>query len=332
MTATPPPAAPAADSTSFDDATAAAAARLEGEYGNTRIDNVDGTPVAAPPAAGAPEGEPFDIFDDKALDSLDFGNVPYRDGIKLRGEIQRARDQFRPFNDAFGGLDDQQRQMLLDSAPTLGADLATFSNVAAALHPDDRRWFADTMALMARDPQRGAEQLAAGADAIRQSVGGQPPAAPAPPAAADPFADPDPNEQPLTRADLQQALAQRDEAANMERIQAEVLTEVRGLGYDPEAQVGTKEYDDYSYLLALAGRPDVQGDLTKADAIVKQRDQLVIDAYVNGKSADAGRPAVPAIPGGVAASDERPLETFEDADAAMRARLDATIGPDPRRR
>jgi hypothetical protein len=324
---------PPADPQTVEDATTAAAARLENEFGNNAVDGHVPPASQQPPAAAE---EPFDIFDDKALDNLDFGNVPYRDGMKLRGEIQRAREQFRPFNDAFGSLSDAERQTLLDSAPTLGSDLATFSGVAGKLHPNDRQWFMDTMALMARDPQAGAAQLAAGADAIRESFGGQPPAqaAPAPgapPPAADPYA-PDPGEEPMTRAEFQQWQQERDEAQHMARLQDEILSEVRALGYSPDAEVGTKEYDDYSYLLAMAGRPDIEGDLTKADAIVKGRDQAVIDAYVNGKSADATRPAVPAIPGGQPASGERELSSFEDADAAMRSRLEAVLGPDPRRR
>lgn len=332
----PPPNARTEPGT-VEEATAAAAARLENEYGNQRVDNLDGTPAAPPGAPPAPGQSPVDIFDDAALDNLNFDGLSYRDGMALRNDIRSARDRFKPFNDAFGSMDDGARQLLLDSAPTLGADLATLSATAARLAPEDRQWFAQAMQVLAQDPARGAELLAQGADAVRQSLGqGAPPPAPPQAPPTDPWGNPtppvDPDQQPMTRAEFQQWQQQRDERAQVERLEGEILTEVRGLGYDPDAAVGTKQYDDYSFLLALAGRPDVQGDLAKADAIVKGRDQAVIDAYVSGKSVDAGRPAVPAIPGGAPVSEERELATFDDARSAMDSRLDAVLGPKPQRR
>lgn len=337
MTQTPPnPVAPPPQN--FDAATDAVNARLEAEFGHQRVDNPDGTPAAAPAPPQAPAADPdLDLFDDAAVDGMNFDGLQYRDGVKLREQITKVQQKFRPFRDAFGDLSDEQRQLLLDSAPNLAADLGTLSAVAQRLQPEDRAWFVETMELLARDPVAGADRLAAGADAVRQAFGAPPPApgaeAPRPSASAvpdDPFGSDD--DQPITRADLQRWQQERDEAANMARLQDEIANQARELGYDPSAQEGTDAYDDYSYLLTVAGRPSVQGDLEKANAIVKAREQKVIDAFVEGKSNDATRPAVPANPGGVAASGERELTSFEDARAAMDARLDSTLGPDPRRR
>src|SRR5262245_18494615 len=124
MPEAPSPVQPAPPAQDLSDATAAAAARLEGEFGNNAVDGfvppanaANQTPAAAPHEAA--EGGELDIFDDAALDSLNFDGLQYRDGMTLRSEIQKSRDRFKPFNDAFGSMDDDQRQLLLDSAPTL---------------------------------------------------------------------------------------------------------------------------------------------------------------------------------------------------------------------
>jgi hypothetical protein len=316
----------------------AARARIDEAIPGARNPGDDVPPQEEP----AGSDEPFDIFADNALENLDFGNVAYRDGKKLEKEIRSARDTFRPFHDAFSTMSDDARQALLDAAPTLGEDLAALGAYGSRLHPDDRAWFVNVMNVMSSDPVRGAELLAAGADAIRGAAGVDPiaPTAPAPgaqPYVPDAWAEPGaaPAEAPMTRAELEAFLAERDQARDFEREvrdnEQQILAQARELGYDPESN---DPVDDarFAALIHVAGRPDVGGDLEKAHGIINTEwEQRIIDKFVNAKSADAERPGALAGAGATPAQP-RTVETLQDGREAMLARLDAVLGPAPQRR
>lgn len=344
MTTTEPPAAPAAPAQpapNLEGATSAAQDRLAQAFPDAPSPGAPAAPPAAPPADGAtpppaPGEAPFDIFAPDALEQLDLGNLQYRDGARLQRDIAAARDRFKPFNDAFGSLSDEQRTQLLESAPTLGADLATFGQVATQLHAEDRAWMFQVMDLMATDPVRAGEMLAAGAETLRGALA--PAGAPAPDAGgAAPPAWPDddgqdlpPEQRPVTRGDLDQWAQQRDYAAQVHQEESAILAKARELGYSPDSQEPF-DRDRFQSLISFAGQPEVAGDLDKAHLLLEQRDQAIIDRFVAGKQADASRPGAPADAGAPPA-DVRELSTTEDARAAMNNRLDATLGPDPRRR
>src|SRR6478735_3205840 len=169
--ATPPvPQTPTPTSLGDSEAAAAAHARLAEAFPEgTQPGTPAGTP---PPAAPAAPGEPApaetDLFDDAAIDGLNFDGLQYRDGMKLRDQIVKARDTYRPFRDAFATMDEGQRQALLDSAPMLGADLATVAQVNARLHPEDRAYFQEAMSKFAAgDVEGGTQMLEEGAASIR---------------------------------------------------------------------------------------------------------------------------------------------------------------------
>lgn len=337
----PTPAAPAATDPGpggLEGADQAARDRLA----NAFPDGVQpGAPAeVAAAATGAPvEGEtPFDIFAENALEGLDLGNLQYRDGAKLQKEIGRARDQFKPFHDAFGSLDEESRASLLANAPNLGNDLAAFSQVASQLHPDDRAYFMATMERFATDPLGAAEAMGAAVDIIRQQYGqapGAPPAAPAPlpagqqamPEWAQPDAPVDPANAPITRADLEQWSAQERYAAEIKANEADIIHRATELGYapNPNDPVANNRFRSFIGLLQ-----DTSGDADAAHALMQQADQAIIDGFVQAKAADAGRPGAPAM--GAAPAETRVLETLDDGRAAMLARLDGSLGPDPRRR
>lgn len=342
----PTPAAPAATDPGpggLEGADQAARDRLA----NAFPDGVQpGAPAeVAAAATGAPvEGEtPFDIFAENALEGLDLGNLQYRDGAKLQKEIGRARDQFKPFHDAFGSLDEESRASLLANAPNLGNDLATFSAVASRLDPSDRAYFMAAMDLLATDPIRAAEALGAGADSLRQAFGMAPGAAPASgtpgqaaplpagqqamPEWAQPDAPVDPENAPVTRADLAQWKAEQDYAAEIRANEADIIHRATELGYapNPNDPVANNRFRSFIGLLQ-----DTSGDADAAHALMQQADQAIIDGFVQAKAADAGRPGAPAM--GAAPAETRVLETLDDGRAAMLARLDGSLGPDPRRR
>lgn len=307
-----------------------------------------GAPAAAPPPEappGAPAEPTIDLFDEESLAGLDLSNLSYADGKKLEGEIKKARETYRPFRDAFGQLDDDQRQTLLESAGTLGPDLALLTSVASRLPTSDREWFQEAMHVMATDPAKGAEMLANGAAQVREALN-LAPAQPAPAVPGQPQPDwavpgqplPLPDEQaPLTRADaermFQEREAAREQTAAQERSRQAILDEARTLGYDPDAteQSNPDGYDAFNYLLTVAGRPSVGGDIKKAHEIVVARNQAVIDNFVQAKTADADRPAL-TPDGSSVPAQQRTLETLADAATSMDERLDAVLGPDLRSR
>lgn len=338
VTPTPP-------SLAESEAAAAAHARLDAAFPtSTPGEPAPGvTPPAAPAVPGAPaETAPpeIDLFSDEGIESLIREDMPYRDGKALREQVTKVRNEMRPFRDAFGDLDESQREMLLNAAPELGSDMATIAGVMATVHPADRQFFLDAAALMVTDPMAGAEMLARGAEMIRQSQG----VAVTPPAAPVPGTDPmpgwaapegDPNEAPMTRADFEREMATREQqralADEVNQHERQILARARELGYDPDAAIGSAERDRYAMLLSLAQQPDIGFDIDKANARLDVINQAAIDAFVAGKSNDATRPAAPAA-AGVAPVETQPLETMTDGQTAMRARLAAALGPDARRR
>lgn len=310
-----------------DAADAAAASRVAEAFPDDPVGG-EGAPASAPAEGAPPDGADL-LGDDDPLAGLDTSGMSYRDGQKLAQDIAKTRDRYKPFSDAFGDLDDDQRAAVLDAAPNLGADLATLAGSASQLHPDDRRFFADAMALMATDPDRAAAMLEYGVQQIREALGGGEPAPGASPAPAPDGAPADgDDDRPVTMKELRELENQRQRDAERQELERTMLADARKLGYDPEATEGPAAADSNAYFFFLSRT----GDSEKAHQQVEAWKQAQIDAFVAGKSADAGRPAPPADAGGAPAPKGAPMETLDDADAAMRSRLDGVLGPDPRRR
>lgn len=313
----------------FQDAEAAARARIDA-----------GFPQAVPPGAPAAEAPPAeappapDIWSDEFDDNMIPDGMPYRDAVGLRNEVKQAREAFRPFRDAFGGLDDVGRQAVLSAAPDLGNDLPFIASAMGALHPDDRAYMTRALEMMATDPVQGAQMLSDAADILRGAAGGAPggappvaPGAPEVPAAAAPPADP--TSAPLTRADLEQWAQERDYQRDVSTSEERILARSRELGYDPDSTDPIVRNEFLSFI-GLAGQPEVAGDLDRAHEMMEQRNQAVIDRFVQAKAADADRPGAPET--GAAPTSPVVLETNADGHAAMLGRLEANLGPDPRRR
>lgn len=312
----------------FHDAEVAARARID-----------EALPPGTPPGAPAPEAPPEapaapDIWSDDFDDSMIPDGMPYRDAVGLRNDVKQAREAFRPFRDAFGTLDDAGRQAVLETAPGLGSDLPFIVRSMGALHPEDRAYMTRALELMATDPAQGAQMLQDAADILRggaaDASGGAPTAPPGVPPLVDPNAPPvDPATQPLTRAELEQWAQERDYQRDVATSQEKILARSRELGYDPDATDPIVR-NRFLNFIGLAGQPDVAGDLDKAHALMQQSDQAIIDQFVQAKAADADRPGAPAT--GAAPTAPVELATNADGKTAMLGRLDAELGPDPRRR
>lgn len=268
-----------------------------------------GTP--APPAAGS---------DDGVL--LDKNGQPYRDAEALKAELKADRERWRPWETAVSKFPEDQRQGILDALSGLGADAPLVTQVLGRVHPDDARAVAAAIQTASQDPAAGADAFAAIADALR---GNAPAGAPA----ADPNLPAD--QQPLTRAEMESYLAEREQAATAaaeeQRVFQGILAEAKELGYDAESQdpVAVARAET---MLAIAARTD--GDphtkLIAADAAMKAYEQSVIDGFVDSKKADALRPGLGRS--GVADSGARELHTMKDARAAAEERMAAAFGPE----
>jgi len=286
----------------------------------------------AEPAAEA------DPFSEAALDQIVPGDMPYRDAQKLRNDLAKFRDQYKPIHETFGGLDDTARTSFMEASKHLGADVARVADVFARLHPDDRAYFIGALGdLASTDPavvKQAAVDLQRAAAII---LGNEPPPDAAPPAPA-PSADDldDDPDRPLTQADLDAYYERRRQEEAYERQQADLMAtiqkEIEGLGYDFE-----KAKNDPIEQWRIAGLLDVarthfDGDIAKAHAVADAWRQQEIDAFVAAKSADAGRISSPADAGAAPHAEPTPNETIETAERRLEERLDAEFGPDPRGR
>ncbi len=224
------------------------------------------TPPAAPagpvPAPGGPTGAPAVPPTPPAAGAeADPFDDPSTDSFprpyveRLRSEAAARRTEAAAFKSAFEGYTPEDQAVLLDLAKTLRTDPAS----AAA-------WMQ--------------EQAQALLDADPDPAGGQDPA------------DPD---APLTRAQLDAYLAERDQKAAAERAQADQLAKIAGeaktLGFDPEAKVG-QAARDYVALLHAANT-ETGGDLAKAAEVVRSERQKIVDDFLAAKAAGAGAATTP---------------------------------------
>lgn len=271
-------------------------------------------PASAPPAEGSVlDRDPESIPDD----------IPYRDASALRSDLARARDRYRPFEQAFAGIDPSSLQQLGDTFERLGAYGPQVLNGLAQMADGDRDYMAAAIeALSSGTPEARADVAARFFEAAEFLNGGtmDPGDIPDP---LDPTPAVDPMDRPMTLRELEAWNAEQTQARLEADAVAEITREIRDLGYNPDSN-DPVEAGRVAQLLEIARR-DPDGSIQEAHKAVQAERQRIIDEYVSGKTADAGR--APAPDGGAQPAPERPVETMDDAEAAMRARLEATLGP-----
>lgn len=315
----------------------AATARIEAAVAAGMADDDPGAPVV--PGSEPPLGTPAPPPDpaapvagaDDDLEGIDFSNLNYRDGKRIESELKKQRERFKPFADAFGGLDDDKRSAAVEALSGLGAEAGDLLPFVASMNANDRQALFAAYSAFLKSPAEGYEAFRRITDAAAAAAGIDPAAqapavAPVTPAGTPP-PDDDPD-RPITRRELEEREQARTEQAARETAehaaQDQMLAQMRDLGYDHGSSDPEKkaEADELIWLAAYR----TEGDVKKADALLKARNQRVIDGYVNGKKADASRPGAPET--GATPSGQVPPEQV-DPDAAMRARLDTHLGPDP---
>lgn len=203
---------------------------------------------------------------------------------KLREEAADYRTKASKFTDTFDGYEDAEIEAFLDLARTLKTDPQTAAE-----------WF---------------EQVA------QNIKGGQAPAAPAQQQAA-PAAD----DRPLTRAELDAYIAERDRARSEQEAQQnaikEIHSEIKELGVDPDSLDGLA--------VMKVAYEQTGGDIKAAYKIaVEDRRNSWIEQYLAEKEKDGG--VAGSVPDGVGGipSTERKIKSLDDAVAAMKDRLSRT--------
>lgn len=326
------------------DAAVADGLRDDGDDADGRVDdptagvpNAAGTPAApaAPPAAPAPAAS-----DDDPLAGIDFENLNYRDGKRIEQELRTQRERFKPFEQAFKGTPDEDRQAAVEGLSSLGGEAAPVIALVGSMNPNDRNVLLDAYVTYTRDPVAGREKFQAIVDAIADPSGtGTPPAGGGAPAGAPaPGAAPtapgtgaadgtDDLDRPMSVREFEARQQEQQAAVEQERLVAEwqqtMTTQATELGYAPNS-TDEAEVDRFHELMGLVATR-TNGDVKAADAVIKARDQRIIDGYVKAKKADASRPGTPET--GTASSGQTDGNQLPPMEKA-RARLDAEFGPD----
>lgn len=218
---------------------------------------------------GAPSTD-ADPWDDPAVDTF---ARPYVE--RLRQEAAERRVAVKPFHDAFDGYEDSDRDTLLAFAQTLRQDPATAA-----------QWM-----------QQQAQAILGEGEGFDQLPDGD--------GEGEGF-DPD---TPLTAAQLDQILAQREQAqAQQQQHEAQIasiIDEAKELGYDPESKdpVASARYVG---LLHLANT-HTGYDLKKAHEILQGQDQQAVDNFVAQKRGDVDTTATTPPQTGASARQEKPI-------------------------
>lgn len=217
---------------------------------------------------------------------------------KLRAELKGYRETYQPFERTFARLAPADAQAVLGFVELLDAD----PNAAA-------QWMRENADRLSPAQERAMEAAAQQA--------GAPEAAPS--AAEDDFDPYDPAQidrriEERAKALLDERLKADREEQEQRRFVEQVQQTAKDLGYSP----GTS---DYEHLLVEAKYH--QGDLHKAHAALESRRPAGGSSAAEATDGGAGAPRRVTAPEGVAPSGRKEPQTFEDADAAAKARLAA---------
>lgn len=133
-------------------------------------------------------------------------------------------------------------------------------------------------------------------------------------------AKPDPEaEKPLTRAEFEAELARREQESTSSRLVEDLHKEAEALGY----KRGSLELSDLFFI----AQHETEGDLTKAHEKMQERDQKIIDAYLERKRIEAGGSPRVVSSGGPAGEQPTQPKTFAEASAAAKERFRNILNP-----
>lgn len=245
-------------------------------------------PEAAPEASTAPvvdtaPATDADLFDDPKNEQFPRAYVE-----KLRNEAAGHRTRAAQYDEAFGKYSAEDQQVWRELASTV------FSDQKAGA-----RWLA---------------RIAKGLDADLTLDEAVDAAGAAPAAEAETAA---PAEKPLTRAEMEKFIADRDYQREQEALITGITKEAEGLGYKDK----TPEFNNLLWIAAN----ETGGDLSKAHEKMEAQKQAIIDDYLEKKRQGAGGVTTPK--GGLpTAGAERQIKSLADAHEAAKARIAGVLG------
>lgn len=244
----------------------------------TDIAPVVDAPAADAPVVDAPVTDAPVVDAPVTPDAFDDEKVESFDRAyvtKLREEAAKHRTANKPYADAFSSYSEEERAVWMELATGL-----------------------------VNDPTATAERMQGIVDSIRGEV--------APPNPDDDGPDPTDDDAPLTKKQMQEFLAERDKAADLDKRVANIKSSAEKLGYK-EGSI------DYRMLLITA--QEQGGDLDKAHAAMQASRQGYIADYLASKKADAEGASAPGD--AAAPSQVADVNTWEGARAALLERLRA---------
>lgn len=172
-------------------------------------------------------------------------------------------------------------------------------------HPEDRRVILQLLEMGATDPEAAANGFLQVAAQLQRARAEQ---------AAQAQAEP-----PLTRSQLEQLWAERDEQQQVSTMAGQIEAEARALGYDPDLNL-----DGYVGFLAYA-RDRHNGDLQAAhaaqQAALEKIQAAAVEKYRKEKEAQAGQMGAPSPDGTPGSSAQAPPMDFDEADRRTRELL-----------
>ena len=223
-------------------------------------------PVADTPAAAEAEAA-ADLYDDDKVQQFDREYVTKlrEKEDRYRRERNEARERWAEWDKTLDGLDLDQQGLARELVASI----------------------------LQGDLERAAEII--GRDQLAEVLG----AAQAAPAAT---AEPAPGEAPLTRADLEREFAEREKAREAQQQMDAVLSQAKGLGYNPDAKPGSPDFGRWVMVVqyAQANGGNLEAGHKALEAAEQAERQRIIDEFVSSRS--NGSPA-PAAGSGAAARE-----------------------------
>jgi hypothetical protein len=249
------------------------------------VDAPAAEPAAAEPVTPEPAAE--DTFDP----NLEADQYPKSYVERLRKEAAGYRTRAQEYDDVFGNIDPQDRQIWLGMA---------------------RETY--------RDPKAGAEWMAKVSQGVLEGLS---PEEAVDAAGAEPTQKPDAegaDDEPLTKAGLEKWYADRRAAEKateeQESLVRSIVKDAEGLGYKENTA-------DFNNLLWIAVN-ETGNDLSKAHEVMQASRQAIIDSWVEEKR-KGGATLTPGT-GVPTVGAPTQIKSMADAHRAAKARIEGTLG------
>ncbi len=214
---------------------------------------------------------PVDPFDDDKVQQFD---RKYVEG--LRRENAGHRTKLNPYEEAYGAYSDEDRAVWMDLAK-----------------------------MMQTDPAKAAAEM------VRIGTGLTEQLTPKQQAVVDKAEAESETEKPMTRAEVEKFIADRDASQAQDRAVQDITKQVAA-----KYPAGSPEHREVLFIAAH----ETGGDIDKAFAKVQAREEAIVERYLTGKRGQAGGPS-PVSSQGAPSGEAKPIRNLKDSKEALKARL-----------